>query len=64
MPPCAGGGGLSSHPTPDMETEGQRNIRDGSSGRPGALLQISYFTPTLAVHDILQYYFGTGEDDK
>ncbi len=32
-----------------------------SSGRPGTLLQISYFTDEFAVHNILQYYFGTEE---
>ncbi len=46
------------------ETNGQRKTRDGSSGRPGALLEISYFTDGFAVCNILQHYFGSGEGDK
>jgi hypothetical protein len=44
--------------------DGQRNTLNGSSGRPGALLQIYNFAEEFAVHNILQYYFGTGEDDE
>jgi hypothetical protein len=44
--------------------EGQRNTRHGSSGRPGALLQISYVTGEFALHNFLEYYFGTGKDDE
>ncbi len=42
-------GGLGSHPTPVTwyETDGQCNTRDGSSGWPSALLEISYFTGEL-----------------
>jgi hypothetical protein len=43
---------------------GGGGTRDGLSGRPGTLLQISYFTDESAVHNILQYYFGTGEDNE
>ncbi len=39
---------------------GQRNTRDGSSGQPDTLQKI-YFTDEFAVHNILQYDFGTGE---
>ncbi len=66
MPIPAGGGGgsvLTQHQSSDTETDGQRKTRDGSSYQPGALLQISYFTDEFTVHNILQYYFGTGEDD-
>jgi hypothetical protein len=34
----------------------------GSSCRPGALLEISYFTGELQCN-ILQHYSGSGEDD-
>jgi hypothetical protein len=44
--------------------DGQRNIRDGSSGQPSALLQISNFTDEFGVHNILQHYLGTVEDNK
>jgi hypothetical protein len=47
-----------------METDNQRNTRNGSSGRSGAQLQILYFTDEFTVHNILQYYFGTGEDNE
>jgi hypothetical protein len=30
-----------------MEADGQCNIPDGSSGQPGALIEISYFTSEL-----------------
>jgi hypothetical protein len=43
--------------------DGQHNPRDGSSGQPGPLLQFHSYRD-FAVHNILQYYFGTGEDDK
>jgi hypothetical protein len=45
-----------------METEGQRSTRDGSSIRPGALLEITHFTGE--VRNILQHYFRSGEDNK
>jgi hypothetical protein len=45
-----------------LETDGQCDSCNGSSGLPSALLQISYSTGNLQ-HNILQYYFGTGEDD-
>jgi hypothetical protein len=66
--PLPVGGGLGSHPTPftysNTETDGQQNTRDRSSGQSGALLQISYFKGEFTVHNILQYYFGTWEDNK
>jgi hypothetical protein len=45
---------------------GQFKTLDGSSyaGRPGALLEISYFTDGFAVCNILQHYFGSGEGDE
>ncbi len=63
-------GGLSSHPSPvtDTETDSQCKTRDGSSGWPSALLEISYFTGIFyrwtVVRNILQHYFGSGEDDE
>jgi hypothetical protein len=64
--PVGGGGGavLTQHQSSDTETDGQRNTRDGSSGRPGALLDISYFLDKSAVRYILHYYFESWEDDK
>jgi hypothetical protein len=59
-----GGSFLSKHQSHDIEADGQCNTHDGSSGKSGTLLQISYFTDKFAVHNILQYYFGTGEDNK
>ncbi len=42
--------------------DGQHNTGDGSSGRSGALLQISYFKDQLAVNNILlSYFLGLGE---
>jgi hypothetical protein len=41
-----------------------RTTCDGSSVQPGALLEISYFTDEFALCNILQYYFGTEEDDE
>jgi hypothetical protein len=57
-----GGSVLTQHQSCDMKMDSQCNTHDGSSGQPSALLQISYFTDEFAVHNILQYYFGTGED--
>ncbi len=57
-------GGLGFHQSRDTETESPCNTQDGLSGRPGSLLQISYFTDEFAVHSILKHYFGTGEDDE
>jgi hypothetical protein len=47
--PIPGGGGsvLTQHQSRDTEMDGQHNTRDGSSGRPGALLEISYFADEL-----------------
>ncbi len=61
-----GGSVLTQHQTRDTETDGQRNPRDGSSGQPCALLEISYFTDEFAVCNILQHYFETGDriDDE
>jgi hypothetical protein len=65
MPLPAGGGSvLTQHQSRDMETDCQCNTHDGSSGPPGTLLQISYFTHEFTVHNILQCYFGTGEDEN
>jgi hypothetical protein len=64
MPPSGGGSVLTQHQSHDTETDNQRYTSDGSSGRPGAQLQIWYFTGEFAVHNILQYYFVTGEDNE
>ncbi len=59
-----GGSVLTQHQSHDIETDGQHNTPDESSGRPGALLEISYFTNEFAVRNIVQYYFGSEEDDE
>ncbi len=58
MPLCEGGGGSvkTQHQTIDRKQTVNATLNNGSSGRPGALLQLSYFTMNL--------HFGTGEDDK
>ncbi len=38
---------LTQHQSHDTEMDGQRNTHDGSSGRRGALLEISYFSGEL-----------------
>jgi hypothetical protein len=60
----AGGSVLTQHKPRDLETHGQHKTRDGLSGLPGTLLQISYFTDEFAVRNILQYYFGTVKVEK
>jgi hypothetical protein len=55
---------LTQHQSRDTEMDGQRNTRYGSSGQLSALLEMSYFTDKFAVRNILQYFFGSGEDDK
>jgi hypothetical protein len=47
-----------------MKTDGQHKTYDWSSGRPGALLEMSYFTDKFAIHHVVQYYFETGEDGE
>jgi hypothetical protein len=42
-----GGSVLTQQQSHDMETDIQHNTRDGSSGRPSTLLQISYFIAKL-----------------
>jgi hypothetical protein len=44
--PARGGGGLvpTQHQSHDTEKDGPCNTCDGSSGGPGALVEISYFT--------------------
>jgi hypothetical protein len=46
MPLPAGRGGsvLTPHQSCDMETDGQHSTRNGSSGQPSALPEMSYFT--------------------
>jgi hypothetical protein len=45
--PGGGGSVLTQHQSRDTEMDSQRNSRNGSSGRPGALLEISYFRGEL-----------------
>jgi hypothetical protein len=47
VPLCAGGSVLTQRQSYDKETNGQHDTHDRSSGQPGALLQISYFTADL-----------------
>jgi hypothetical protein len=61
---CAGGYVLTQHQSRDTETDDQRDTRDGSSGRPGALLQISYFPANLQYTIFYNIIWGLGEDDK
>jgi hypothetical protein len=42
--PVAGGSVLTQHRSRDTESDGQHNTHDESPGRPGRLLEISYFT--------------------
>jgi hypothetical protein len=60
--PIPGGGGsvLTQHQSHDPEMDSQCNTRDGSSGRPGTVLEISYFTDGFAVHNILNIILGLG----
>ncbi len=55
---------LTQHQSRDSEMDSQLNTRDGSLGRPGALLEISYFTNGFAVRNNLQHYFRSWEDDE
>ncbi len=69
MPIPAGGGSvLTQHQPHDTEMDGQCNTHDGSSGRPGALLEIEYFTDEFAVHSQYTIFhniiFGFGEDNE
>ncbi len=64
-PYCGGGGSVLTHYLITwLETDGQLGTRDGSSGRPGALLEISFpilnsSTPYLNIYIV----FVTGEDE-
>jgi hypothetical protein len=65
-PILQGGGGsvLTHYLITWLETDGQLGTRDGSSGRPGALLEISFptknsSTPYSNIHTV----FVTGEDE-
>jgi hypothetical protein len=59
---CRGGLVPIQHQSCDMETDGQCTTRDGSSARPGTLLENSYFR-WIAVRNILWHYLQSGEDD-
>ncbi len=58
----AGGGGLvlTQHQSGDTEMDGQRNTRDRSSGRPGALLEISYLTGECSTSHFTIIFGGLG----
>ncbi len=45
-----------------METDGQHNTRNESSGWPGALLQISYFTSNLQYTIFYNIILGLGKE--
>ncbi len=62
--PVVEGSFLTQHQSHDSEMDSQRNARDGSLGRPDALLEISYFTDRFAVCNNLQHYFRSGEDNE
>ncbi len=62
----AGVGGLRSHPTP-VTWHGNRQSMQHLwwvITLAGALLQFAHLTDEFVVHNMLQYYFGTGEDDE
>jgi hypothetical protein len=51
---------LTQHQSRDKETDGQCNTRNRSPGRPGALLEISYFTGELQ-YVIFDIVYGLGK---
>jgi hypothetical protein len=57
------GGGLvlTQHQPRDSETDGQRNTPNGSSGQPGALLEISYFTGKCSTQYFTTIILGLGK---
>jgi hypothetical protein len=58
---CRGGSVLTLHQSHDMETDSQRNTCDGSSGQPGTLLQISYFTANMQYTIFYNIILGLGK---
>ncbi len=63
MPLCVGGGGsvLTQHQSRDTETDQSTPYCDGSSGRHGTLLQISYFTANLQYTIFYKIILGLGK---
>ncbi len=59
--PAKGGLVPTQHESREKETEGQCNTHDGSSGRPGALLEISYFRGKLQYEIFYNIILGLGK---
>jgi hypothetical protein len=61
---CAGDSVLTQYQSCDTEMGGQYNTGDGLSGRPGALLQISYFTTNLQYTIFYNIILGLGKTTR